>query len=137
MYPWLGLSLYEGESGIEVVEVIPGGPLDGFPLSPGDVITSIDGRRVHTLREAQRVLLDLGPGTLVSLDYLHEDKPGRIITALGNGRREWRNGSSTGPRVPWCFRSFLEREWKRWVEACCGRRIPEVIGYKRAKMLKR
>ncbi|AEJ61344.1 PDZ/DHR/GLGF domain protein [Spirochaeta thermophila DSM 6578] len=83
MYPWLGLSLYEGESGIEVVEVIPGGPLDGFPLSPGDVITSIDGRRVHTLREAQRVLLDLGPGTLVSLDYLHEDKPGRIITALG------------------------------------------------------
>jgi serine protease Do len=66
--PWLGVSLYTVDEmairqlgltvdeGVLLVEVVPGSPADRGGLKEGDVITSMGGEKVTTVRELTQIL---------------------------------------------------------------------------------
>src|SRR4030042_1331716 len=65
--PWLGMALSETDAGLEVLYAMPGEPAAKAGVGVGEVLESIDGRSVATLRDAQDALLSLAPSTLVRL----------------------------------------------------------------------
>jgi S1-C subfamily serine protease len=67
VHPWLGMALSETDTGLEVLYALPGEPAAKAGVEVGDVLESIDGRRVASLRDAQDALLTLAPSTLVRL----------------------------------------------------------------------
>ncbi len=67
VHPWLGMALSETDATLEVLYVMPGEPAAKAGIEVGDVLESIDGRNVATLRDAQDALLSLAPSTLVRL----------------------------------------------------------------------
>jgi len=67
VHPWLGMALSEMDAGLEVLYAMPGEPAVKAGVEVGDVLESIDGRKVTTLRDAQDALLSLAPSTLVRL----------------------------------------------------------------------
>jgi S1-C subfamily serine protease len=67
VHPWLGMALSETDAKLEVLYVMPGEPAAKAGIEVGDVLESIDGRNVATLRDAQDALLSLAPSTLVRL----------------------------------------------------------------------
>jgi S1-C subfamily serine protease len=67
VHAWLGMALSETDAGLEVLYAMPGEPAAKAGIEVGDVLESIDGRRVATLRDAQDTLLALAPSTLVRL----------------------------------------------------------------------
>jgi S1-C subfamily serine protease len=67
VHPWLGMALSETDAKLEVLYVMPGEPAAKAGIEVGDVLESIDGRNVATLRDAQDALLSLTPSTLVRL----------------------------------------------------------------------
>lgn len=69
-HSWLGLAVQETSAGLEVLYKIPGDLLSLNRLGMGDIITSINGVPVKTLRETQEMVLRYTPGTLLRLDYL-------------------------------------------------------------------
>ncbi|MCX7029928.1 MAG: S1C family serine protease [Spirochaetes bacterium] len=67
VHPWLGMALSETDARLEVLYAMPGEPAAKAGVEVGDILESIDGRRVATLRDAQDTLLTLAPSTLVRL----------------------------------------------------------------------
>ena len=67
--PWLGLSLYEAKQGLEVMYVFPGSPAARSGLVPGDIIKTLDGLAISSLRESQQKLLMLDGQPLVGLTW--------------------------------------------------------------------
>jgi Outer membrane protein beta-barrel domain/PDZ domain len=65
----LGVSGCGISSGFEVSSVRPGSPASAAGISPGDVITSIDGRAVRDSREIEQAIAANTSG-VVKIDYL-------------------------------------------------------------------
>jgi hypothetical protein len=59
----LGVTVEEGDGGVAVAHVTPGGPAEDAGVRPGDVIRRVDGRRVETI-EALREALSALPADL-------------------------------------------------------------------------
>ena len=72
--PWLGLSLYEGKQGLEVMYVFPGSPAARSGIRPGDILESLAGGEVSNLREAQQGLLNLEGQPLIRLEWRRNDE---------------------------------------------------------------
>lgn len=71
--PWLGATLQPTQSrrlGLMIVSVAPQGPAALAGLKPGDLITSINGQAVHTLRDVVRVLERTAVGKRIRLSVL-------------------------------------------------------------------
>ena len=84
-HPWVasyGHTKKDGtaETGVEVQYVMPGGSASRADLSAGDVITSIDDRKVRKIEELQDVLRNYTTDTIVSCSY--EDKDGKTLQCL-------------------------------------------------------
>ena len=57
-WPWLGLGLRSAPgSRLEVAATEPGSPAAGAGLAEGDVVVSLDGRRVRSIADVQRIVL--------------------------------------------------------------------------------
>ena len=56
--------------GARVDNVLAGGPADRAGLSPGDIITKIDGKRVATPSGVARILLQRTPGDTIKLEWV-------------------------------------------------------------------
>jgi serine protease Do len=67
VHSWLGAALCETDAGLEVLYAMPGEPAARAGIAVGDVLESVNGRKVATLRDAQDALLALAPSTLVRL----------------------------------------------------------------------
>lgn len=67
VHPWLGMALAETDEGLEVLYAMPGEPAARAGIEVGDVLVSLDGRGVATIRDAQDALLALAPSTLTRL----------------------------------------------------------------------
>ncbi|WP_053228187.1 S1C family serine protease [Spirochaeta cellobiosiphila] len=72
-HPWLGVSLEEVNSGLSVSYVFPGSPVSQSSLKQRDVIKSLNGFPVDSVSDAQNILLDLKPGSLVNIEYERDD----------------------------------------------------------------
>lgn len=72
--PWLGLSLFEGKQGLEVMYVFPGSPAARGGLARGDLLVSLAGSEISTLRDAQQRLLSLEGQPLIRLTWQRKEE---------------------------------------------------------------
>jgi S1-C subfamily serine protease len=61
-----------GGSGAVVAGVVPGGPADAAGIAPGDVITSLGGRRIPSPSALGSIVATLKPGSRVSVAYVDQ-----------------------------------------------------------------
>jgi S1-C subfamily serine protease len=70
--PWLGLSSLEEDGRVKVLQVNEESPAAAAGIRPGDIILSLDGQPVESLRQFYQALWRCGPaGVKVSLRVLH------------------------------------------------------------------
>ncbi len=69
---WLGISMQNGEEGIDVREALPESPAAAAELKPGDLILTIDGQRVREVHEALNIITHRKPGDKVRITYRRE-----------------------------------------------------------------
>ncbi len=74
VHSWIGTSVYENKSDLEVLYIVPGSPAQEAKLRVGDRIRKINNVQVKSIREAQNVLLSLDPDTLVPVVFSRDDK---------------------------------------------------------------
>lgn len=93
VYPTFGLSVSpvvpgqggEGEPGLYVQSVVPGGPAAQAGLQPGDIITKVDGQQVTSVDDLTAKQLTSKPGDRVTVAYIRDGKTNRTTVTLGNG----------------------------------------------------
>jgi len=69
---WLGISMQNGEEGIDVREALPNSPAAAAELKPGDLIMTIDGQTVREVHEALNIITHRKPGDKVRITYRRE-----------------------------------------------------------------
>jgi S1-C subfamily serine protease len=58
------------QQGVAVASVVPGSPAESAGLTPGDVITSIDGTKVTSSAAMSRAIRAKKPGSTISVSYV-------------------------------------------------------------------
>lgn len=69
---WLGISMQNGEEGIDVREALPNSPAAAAELKPGDLIVTIDDQTVREVHEALNIITHRKPGDKVRITYRRE-----------------------------------------------------------------
>ena len=94
---WLGVSVQpvtpeiadaiglEDRNGALVAQVVPGGPSDGH-LRPGDVIRSVGGKTVESVRELPKLIAASQIGQTAEIGLIRDGRP--LDVAVEIGRRE-------------------------------------------------
>src|SRR5579875_2208985 len=98
--------VYGVKSGVLISSVVPGSPAAKAGLKPGDIITSIDGQKIHNGDELINNISSRKPGTTVTVGYVRNGKPEtaqvtifsmtqlqKLIVNGGNGGSSNGNGS--------------------------------------------
>ncbi|MDF2748074.1 MAG: putative family peptidase, partial [Propionibacteriaceae bacterium] len=85
-YPILGANVgqAEGDDGVILTSVDSGGPAADAGLREDDVITKIDGKRVHTIEELIVTIRTHRPRDAVVLDYVRGETRGQARVVLGS-----------------------------------------------------
>lgn len=71
-HAWVGIYPQHQDGGVALTGVVPGGPADKSGLERGDVILSVDGEAVSTLRELYQAIRRKGPGESLSFQVLRD-----------------------------------------------------------------
>jgi S1-C subfamily serine protease len=69
---WLGLYPQTFDGGVMVTGLVPGGPAQKAGLARGDMLLSVDGEKIGSLRELYSAIWKKAPGELVGLMVLRE-----------------------------------------------------------------
>jgi S1-C subfamily serine protease len=85
---WIGFYPQANEDGVAITGVVPGGPADEAGLDRGDLLVSVDGLPVSTLRQLYRVLWRKGPGEVVGMQVLREESI-RVVEVVAGDRYEF------------------------------------------------
>lgn len=85
---WLGFYPQSNDDGVVVTGVVPGGPAERAGLQRGDLILSVDGQPVASLRELYTQVWRKGPGEPLSLRVLR-DSSIRIVEVVSGDRYEF------------------------------------------------
>jgi serine protease Do len=82
---WTGILLesFPGREGVAVSALSPGGPAERAGLKAGDVIRSIDGRPVKSVRQLQKTILLARVGDRISLEVEREGEKITIPVTIG------------------------------------------------------
>jgi S1-C subfamily serine protease len=72
--------------GVILADVLPGGPAAVAGLRPGDVVVSLDGKRMENGRQLQVGLYRRAVGEVVSLEVLRDGKPQSVRVQMGARR---------------------------------------------------
>lgn len=74
--PWMGLFIDESpdQEGVEVMRVFPGGPADKAGLESGDVVQSINGKKVSSPDDVISAIENLKPGQKATFEILRDDE---------------------------------------------------------------
>ena len=83
---WLGLSLENGEAGVEVTSVTAQGPAEKAGLTAGDIVLEVGGRAVKDYTEVQAAIRAKGFGESIAFRIRRGESAGVDITAVV-GRR--------------------------------------------------
>ena len=79
----LGVSGKPVEDGIEVTRVFPGEPAEAGGLLVGDVIVTLESRKVSTLAALTELVGQKAPGSQVRIEVLRDGKPMTLRVRLG------------------------------------------------------
>jgi serine protease DegS len=85
---WIGFYPHAYDGGVAITGVVPEGPADRAGLARGDLVLSVDGQPVSSLRELYTALWRKGPGESVSLQVLRESAI-RIVEVVAGDRHEF------------------------------------------------
>jgi len=85
---WLGFFPQGHEGSVIVTGVLPGSPAEQAGLARGDLILSLDGEPVSSLRELYRALWRRGPGDALGLQVLR-DSAIRLVDVVAGDRDEF------------------------------------------------
>ncbi len=72
-HAWIGFYPQASDGGVAVSGTVPGGPADKAGLERGDLLVSIDGQPVRSLRQLYGSLQAKAPGEKVDLQVLREE----------------------------------------------------------------
>lgn len=86
-FPWIGAygkTARAGRSsyGLEVQYFLPGSPMARVGMQVGDVIVSLDGKKISTLEEMQDVLRDHVPEKIIGCEYLRDGEKKNCLLYL-------------------------------------------------------
>jgi S1-C subfamily serine protease len=85
---WTGIYPQAFDGGVVLTGVVPGGPGDKAGLARGDLILSVDGQTVASLRELYATLWQHVPGDSISLQVLREGAI-RVVEVAAGDRDEF------------------------------------------------
>jgi S1-C subfamily serine protease len=83
---WVGFYPQAFDGGVAVTGVVPGGPADQAGMSKGDLLLSVDGQTVGSLRELYRAIWRKGPAETVSFQVLRDSAI--LVVEVTAGDRE-------------------------------------------------
>ncbi len=72
-HAWIGFYPQASDDGIAISGVVPGGPAEAAGLQRGDLLVSVDGQPVPTLRQLYRAIWRKGPGEVVDMQVLRAE----------------------------------------------------------------
>ena len=72
-HAWIGFYPQASDGGVAVSGVVPGGPAEGAGLERGDMLVSIDGQPVRSLRQLYGSLFVKAPGDAVGMQVLRQE----------------------------------------------------------------
>jgi serine protease DegQ len=73
--------------GTIIAGVVRGGPADRAGVRPGDVLVSVDGKKVKNTSEMLNLIAQLQPGAKASLDVLRKNRPAKVEVTVGKRPR--------------------------------------------------
>ncbi|HTG22133.1 MAG TPA: Do family serine endopeptidase [Reyranella sp.] len=76
------------EKGALVAEVTPDSPALAAGIKSGDVIKSVDGKNIETIRDLTRMISAVKPGTSVKLDLWRDGKDMSVTAKVGDQKEE-------------------------------------------------
>ncbi|HVR71521.1 MAG TPA: S1C family serine protease [Vicinamibacteria bacterium] len=85
---WTGIYPQAYDGGVALTGVVPGGPGEQAGLARGDLILSVDGHTVASLRELYAALWKRAPGESISLQVLR-DGAIRVVEVMAGDRDEF------------------------------------------------
>jgi S1-C subfamily serine protease len=85
---WIGFYPQGYDGGVAITGVVPGGPADKAGLTRGDLILSVDGHPVSTLRDLYREIWKKKPGEALGLQVLRESAI-RVVEVVSGDRYEF------------------------------------------------
>jgi serine protease DegS len=85
---WLGFYPQSHDGGVVITGVVPGGPAEGAGIERGDLLLSVDGRPVATLRELYEQMWRKGPGESLRLQLLR-DAEIRVVEVQSGDRYDF------------------------------------------------
>ncbi len=85
---WLGVYPQGNDGAVAISGVVPGGPADQAGLAQGDLVLSVDGQPVTSLRELYRAFWKKGPGEPLDLQVLRESQI-RVVHVVAGDRYDF------------------------------------------------
>ena len=85
---WVGFFPQAFDGGVVITGVVDGSPADRAGITRGDLVLSLDGEPVSTLRELYSALWRRGPGQVVGLQVLR-DSAIRVVEITAGDRDEF------------------------------------------------
>jgi S1-C subfamily serine protease len=85
---WLGVYPQGNDGAVAITGVVPGGPADQAGLAQGDLVLTVDGQPVTSLRELYRAFWKKGPGEALDLQVLRESQI-RVVHVVAGDRYDF------------------------------------------------
>lgn len=85
---WVGFYPQGHEGGVAISGIVPGGPAEKAGLMRGDLILSVDGEPVSSLRELYRAMWRKGPGESLGMQILR-DSAINVVEVVAGDRYEF------------------------------------------------
>jgi len=85
---WIGFYPQANEDGVQISGVVPGSPADGAGIQRGDLLVSVDGHPVQTLRQLYRTLWRRTPGERVGMQVLRDESI-HVLEVVAGDRYEF------------------------------------------------
>ncbi len=87
-HAWIGFYPQASDGGVSISGVVPGSPAEGAGLERGDMLVSIDGQPVRSLRQLYTALFAKAPGDTVGMQVLREESI-RVLEIVSGDRYEF------------------------------------------------
>jgi S1-C subfamily serine protease len=85
---WLGVYPQGNDGAVAITAVVPGGPADRAGLAQGDLVLSVDGQSVTSLRELYRAFWRKEPGQPLDLQVLRDSQI-RVVHVVAGDRYDF------------------------------------------------